>query len=265
MEKCVWANDASNFPTEEEAGSQAPYLITKQCSTKWCPSGKLDVAKSKRPETLDKLLADSDFCADWTDLPGSPPDYSLCCDPPTRFDRTWPVVPSYLWSHYDDSEDADVSWDWANNFGNNDGDTRPNNLEEEPGEDPYGFVMLDGTPGSIQNQFGKDFTVVEESEQPRRRKRSSPLTNDRAEIDGVFEHKEETIRVYCNHAHDSPRCRRIFFKGAEDTIIKLPSHIGDGPWARIVSMEPEPESETAEKMPSWVARKRAETENRNGN
>ncbi|KAJ6060310.1 hypothetical protein N7444_002164, partial [Penicillium canescens] len=33
-------------------------------------------------------------------------------------------------------------------------------------------------------------------------------------------------------------CEKIFRKGAEDTIIKLPDHVGEGPFARVVSMTP---------------------------
>lgn len=262
LENCVWANDKANFPTPDP--SQESYLITKQCSTKWCPDGKLDVAKANIPSTLFELLAQSDYCADWTDLPGSPPYYSLCCDPPTHFDSNWPVVPAYLWSHYDGDTDADVTWEWANNFGNNNGDTTPNDLDDDPGSDPYGFIMLDGTPGSINKAFSKDFTVIQRDEPPSVFRRASPLTTNRAEIDGVFDHKEETIRVYCNHPHDSPQCRRIFYKGAEDTIIRLPAHIGDGPWARIVSMEPESEYVSQDQLPSWIVRKRSESSNQNG-
>lgn len=210
------------------------------------------------------LLKDSNFCADWTDLPGAPPDYSLCCDPPTNFDRNWPVIPSYLWTHNYSDSDADVTWNWADNFGNNNGDNTPNDMDEDPGEDPYGFLMLDGTPGSINNAFKKDFTVIQNSEPAALRRRSSPLTNNRTLIDSVFDHQEETIRVYCNHPHDSPRCRQIFYKGAEDTIISLPPHVGEGPWGRIVSMVPEAEVETHGTLPSWIIQKREETNNHNG-
>jgi chitinase len=261
FQKCLWANDQS-LVDPDGSGAQNPLLITKLCSTKWCPAGKLDVAKAKVPETLSILLKQSNFCSDWTSLPGSPPDYSLCCDPPVNFDRNWPIVPAYLWSHYDNDSDADVTWTWANNFGNNDAESMPHDLDDDPGADPFGFVMLDGTPGSIHKAFSKDFTVVQRSEPPRMFRRSSPLTTNRTIIDSVFEHKEETIQVYCNHAHDSPQCRRIFYKGAEDTIIRLPAHIGEGPWARIVSMEPELDSE--DPLPDWVLKKRSQADNKNG-
>ncbi|KAK9775004.1 putative chitinase [Seiridium cardinale] len=263
LKNCVWSNDASNFPTPDPQYQQ--YQLIKECSTQWCPGTKLDVTKASNPQTLSELNAqNNNFCLAWQNLPGSPSQFSLCCDPPTHFNRNWPVFPAYLWSHNDNSSDADVTWEWADNFGNNDGDTTPNDLEDDPGSDPYGFIMLDGTPGSINQAFSKAFTVIQRDEPPAIVRRSSPLTSNRTAIDSTFDHSEGTIRVYCNHPHDSPQCRRVFYKGAKDTIIRLPAHIGEGPWARIVSMEPEPEAETQDQMPSWVLKKRSDADNRNG-
>lgn len=187
------------------------------------------------------------------------PDFPLCCEPPSRFSQEWPVEPKYLWSNYYDDKDDDVSWDFSNNFGNNNKDTTPNDLEEDPGDDPYGFVMLDGPPGSINDAFHTQFTVLTD-EEPVSHKKRSIITTNQTILDTVFDHAEETIRVYCNHPADSKECRKTFYKGAEDTIIRLPDHVGEGPWARIVRMEPEPTSS----LPAWAIRKRGLTANQNG-
>lgn len=186
---------------------------------------------------------------------------SLCCAPSSRLTKNWPVSPAWLWADaYSDKED-DVTWDWANNFGNNHADKTPNNLEEDPGEDPYGFVMLDGPPGSIAKQFPRQFTVVTESEPVNVVPRSFVTTNQ-TQLDATFDHSEEELLVYCNHPHDSHHCNEIFHKGAVDTIIKLPHHIGEGPWARVVSMEKE---HSFLDLPSWAIRKRQITgHERNG-
>jgi hypothetical protein len=68
------------------------------------------------------------------------------------------------------------------------------------------------------------------------RKKRSILTNNQSIIDATFNHAEETFHVYCNFPQDSEQCQRIWYKGAEDTIIRLPGHVGEGPYARIVSM-----------------------------
>jgi hypothetical protein len=50
-------------------------------------------------------------------------------------------------------------------FGNNNKDNRPNDIEDDPGTDPYGFVMLDGPPGSIDNAFDAQYTIVTRDEE----------------------------------------------------------------------------------------------------
>ncbi|KAL3435418.1 hypothetical protein BDV09DRAFT_185002 [Aspergillus tetrazonus] len=57
-------------------------------------------------------------------------------------------------------------------------------------------------------------------------------------LDAVFDHSEETVLVYCNHPADSKECRQIFYKEAADTIIRLPDHVEEGPWARVISIKP---------------------------
>lgn len=66
----------------------------------------------------------------------------------------------------------------------------------------------------------------------------SMVTTNRTVLDQVFEATSETVYVYCNHPKNSPKCAKVFHMGAEDTIITLPAHVGEGPFARILSMEP---------------------------
>ncbi|GLA13199.1 hypothetical protein AnigIFM62618_009729 [Aspergillus niger] len=107
---------------------------------------------------------------------------------------------------------------------------------EEDGSDAYGFVMLDGPDGSIDNDFATSHTVVRRSREIPRVKRSV-LTTNQTLMDTVFDHAEETFHVYCNYPAGSHKCERVFIDGAEDTIIRLPDHVGEGPFARIVSMK----------------------------
>ncbi|RDW72386.1 uncharacterized protein DSM5745_07558 [Aspergillus mulundensis] len=232
------------------------------CKPSQCPTDKLAVDHAAIPETIfDASLTASRECYGYSIPAMTSPDYKLCCDPPWRYDEEWPVEPSYLWSHYYDDEDDDVSWQFSNNFGNNNQDNRPNDLDDDPGTDPYGFVMLDGPPGSINNAFDEQYTLATRDEPGRMAKRSLVTTNQTT-LDSVFEHVEETVLVYCNYPAGSKECREIFYKGAEDTIIRLPAHVGEGPWARVVSMEPVPQSQ--KDLPSWVVRKRDASENANG-
>lgn len=271
---CKWSDDATRF------GDNPDSVATGVCAKKQCPPDELVEATALMPEPyyhrVDPLSGENKTCDDVApdyNPPGMLPEFHLCCEPPSIYTRDWPVLPSYLWSDTNDNPDEqDVTWQWADDFGNNNHDITPDNLDENPGADPYGFVMMDGPPGSIYNAFADAFTVVEDDDTNKgtgpgsgsgSKRRRSLLTTDRKVLEQVWDHAEETIRVYCNYPADSPQCRRVFHKGAKDTIIKLPHHIGEGPWARIVSMEPEKDLDSRD-LPAWVRRKRALTNNRNG-
>lgn len=258
MENCAWSNDPKTIKPTPGALFREMY----SCTNKKCPLDKLAVTKALVPETVFDLSTrkiNPKNCADYPNYAGMTPEYPLCCNPPYKFNKKWPVQPSYLWSDHHDGNDDDVAWQWANNFGNNHHDIKSDNLEDNPGADPYGFIMLNGPPGSINNAFGDDFTVVSQQEPVAVRSRSL-ITSNRTLLDSVFNHAEETVQVYCNHPADSPACRRIFYKGAADTIIRLPRHVGQGPWARIISME----KNHSPDLPFWIIRKRDVTENQNG-
>ena len=242
MEDCIWSNDASRLSNTDN-----------ECSPKPCKSGELEITGALIPSTLYIEGFQELKCKFWKGDPGIAPEHPLCCSPPGKFDKDWPVNPAYLWSGAHVDEKDDVSWVFANNFGNNNKDTSPTNLEENPGEDPYGFVMLDGPPGSIAKQFDTQFTVLTRDE-PINIKPRSLVTTNKTILDSTFDHSEETVYVYCNYHHDSDHCTEVFYKGAKDTIIKLPHHVGEGPYARIISMEPVLD---APEFPSWAIRKRS--------
>lgn len=96
--------------------------------------------------------------------------------------------------------------------------------------------MLNGPAGSLDNDFPVTQTIVRREAVIKPHMKRSLFTTNQTVIDSVFEHVEETIYVYCNFPQDSPECQKIWHKGAEDTIIRLPSHVGEGPFARVVSM-----------------------------
>ncbi|KAJ5732794.1 hypothetical protein N7493_004275 [Penicillium malachiteum] len=68
-------------------------------------------------------------------------------------------------------------------------------------------------------------------------RRSELLTTNRTLLDTVFEHSEETFCMYCNYPSESKQCQKVFIDGVVDTIISLPPHVGEGPFARIISIE----------------------------
>ncbi|KAJ5224936.1 hypothetical protein N7468_006161 [Penicillium chermesinum] len=176
-----------------------------------------------------------DQCAANPILPEFDPAFYLCCDPPSQYNEDWPVPPSYLWEDAYEDDGDDVAWAFADNQGNNDDQSTDDPIEEDPSDHAYGFLMLDGPPESIDNAFGDSYTVARRSSKMPNRRRSMITTNTTI-LDSTFDHAEETMFVYCNYPKGSPECEKIFRKGAEDTIIKLPDHVGEGPFARVVSM-----------------------------
>ena len=127
-------------------------------------------------------------------------------------------------------------WSYDDEFRNNNADKSQSNPGDEDGKDAYGFVMLDGAPGSLDNDFPNSHTITRRTLEIPKTKRSILTTNNTI-IDSTFEHSEELVYVYCNTPQESAECQKVWYKGAADTIIRLPAHVGEGPYARIVSME----------------------------
>jgi hypothetical protein len=258
LEKCSWSNDPEYFSGKWKSSARAcEGKVTDDrcrklgtCLSQKCFDGKLAITRARVTPPNFELGKTDSMC--WISRFEDEGGAALCCSPPSRLTKDWPVNPAYLWSGAHTDDEDDITWQWSNNFGNNILDTTPNNLEVDPGDDPYGFVMLDGPPGSIAKQFSKQFTFVTENE-PRDIVARSFVTTNPSVVDATFDHVEEEYLVYCNYRHDSHHCNEIFHKGSVDTIIKLPEHIGDGPYARVVSMEPE---EAPPTLPAWTIRKR---------
>lgn len=98
---------------------------------------------------------------------------------------------------------------------------------------------MNGPPQSIDSAFGDSYTFARRSSKIPRRRRSLITTNTTI-LESTFDHAEETVYVFCNHPRGSNECEKVFYKGAEDTVIKLPDHVGEGPYARVVSLMPAP-------------------------
>ncbi|KAF4587937.1 putative bacteriodes thetaiotaomicron symbiotic chitinase [Ophiocordyceps camponoti-floridani] len=106
----------------------------------------------------------------------------------------------------------------------------------EFGQEAQGFVMIDGPRSSIDHTFATAYTVVRQVAQVPNVKRSD-VTSNKTLLESVFDPLEETFHVYCNYRSGSSECDRVWMNGAEDTIVLLPDHVGEGPFARLVSMK----------------------------
>lgn len=100
--------------------------------------------------------------------------------------------------------------------------------------------MLDGPSQYLDRTFGDSYTFVRRSPKISRRRRPLITTNTTA-LDSTFDHASETVYVFCNHRDGSPKCGKVFYQGAKDTIITLLEHVGEGPYARVVTMTPAPD------------------------
>jgi hypothetical protein len=131
----------------------------------------------------------------------------------------------------------DVHHKYLDNYGNNDRDPHPPG-ETDVGDDPYGFIVLDGDEDALQGAFQQNyiFTHVNDGTNIPIQKRETLTRDDPNVLDWVFEHEETFHLIYCRPGKED-ECSKIFLGGAADTIISLPRHIGSGPYARVVSME----------------------------
>lgn len=229
-QNCSWT-----FSPNTPSGQIAEFNPENICNPSLCDPTQVQYTTALDPPNPFVGNGDSLENVDCTAYPppaGGNPNWPYCCNPPEAYNEKWPVDPSYLWQTYYDESGDDVDWSYVDNYGNNNDQNSPGNGD---GSDPYGFVMLDGPPGSIDSSFSSTFDVARRSEEIPNVKRSL-ITKNRTMIDTNFDHSEEILYIYCKYPTGSPKCQKLFHKGAEDTIIRLPDHVGEGPFARLVSI-----------------------------
>lgn len=235
---CNWSNN----PQPVQIGGSAPFDPELICEPQQCSNKQTQVTQAKEPPIPGAINPTNTGidCNGVAIPPGFSQDYPYCCDPPSVYSDKWPVDPKYLFEHYYDTPQDDVLWDYDEEYRNNNLDWSQAPGSDKPDDDAYGFVMLDGPPGSLDNDFPTSQTIARR--QVETRKTRSMLTTNRTMIGSTFDHSEETVYIYCNYKQTSPECRRLWLNGAPDTIIRLPSDLGEGPYARVVSLglaEPE--------------------------
>lgn len=231
---CSWSNN----PTVSGANN-----LDLICLPQACPAGQVKIGDALDPEPSPQLGAGElgtytpENACDGVVAPvGQDMHFPLCCSPQSKYNKKWPIDPKDLFAiYYDDPTSSDVLWTYSDEVTNNDKDDSSSSKED--GTDAYGFLMLDGPPGSIDNSFSTTNTIVRQTAAIPNVKRSI-VTHNQTVMDAVFEHTEEVLHIYCNHPPGSAACEEIWIDGAEDTIIRMPDHVGEGPFARIVSMKP---------------------------
>ncbi|KAJ5375522.1 hypothetical protein N7517_007528 [Penicillium concentricum] len=226
LNNCDWVPAVEKFTSGDGDG---PNLITlptaQECSKRFCPSTQFTASKAKLPNRS----AGKRGPCDWA-YPGL--QHRLCCDPDPDRD-----LPFDLKKIFPNPIGEDVGYRYTDNYGNNNRD--PHGPDEtDVGDDPYGFIVLDGDEDALQGEFPSnfEFTHAEDGTGKPIKKRETLSRDDPNLMDWVFEHEESHHLVYCRKGRED-NCQRVFQGGAYDTIIGLPAHIGSGPYARIVSME----------------------------
>ncbi|KAI9146996.1 Killer toxin subunits alpha/beta [Paramyrothecium foliicola] len=239
FEQCNWAND----PVLEEEDEPFPQHAETWCRIpRPCRDDQIKVADATYPPIVEKLGPRGLAKCDALEPPsGYDKRINYCCAPQDTWGHEdWPVDPEHLWEHeFDDPDTDSAMWEYESHHSNNDQDETIDGSHEIDGDDSYGFMMLNGPRELLDDTFGETHEVVRQQKEKPKVKRSV-LTTNQTLLESVFDHAEETFYVYCNYRHDSEACQRIFIGGAEDTIIRLPPHVGEGPFARLVSMEKAP-------------------------
>ncbi|KAK1913093.1 hypothetical protein P3342_005029 [Pyrenophora teres f. teres] len=222
---CTWAPVVEK--TKVVDGVEMVMMNTmQQCMNTACSKDQVTIAKATLPERPAGYPAP---CGSYN--PGL--QHRFCCNPPRDVD-----LPFDIEKIFSDPNGGDVVYQYKDNYGNNDKD--PNGPDEdEVGDDPYGFVLLDGDEKALQSRFAHDFEFVHEDDGTGKtlKKRTTLTREDPDLLDWTFEHEESSHLVYCRPNRED-LCDRIFHGNANDTIISLPRHIGSGPFARVVSMVP---------------------------
>ncbi|KAL2829474.1 hypothetical protein BDW59DRAFT_178440 [Aspergillus cavernicola] len=227
LDNCHWVPEVETYEQSEDDDITLINLPSiEECSKSGCPSTQFTAAKAKLPDRSAGKRAPCDYYS-----PGI--RHHLCCDPDPNRD-----LPFDLKKIFPNPIEEDVIYRYTDNYGNNDHD--PDGPDEvDVGDDPYGFIVLDGDEGALQGEFSSNFIFTRSDDGSGNpiRKRETLTRDDPNLVDWVFEHEESSHLIYCRRGRDK-KCDKVFLGGAADTIITLPRHIGSGPYARIVSIEP---------------------------
>ncbi|GAB1317703.1 chitinase [Madurella fahalii] len=239
---CVWSNSQPTIIN----GHEQVKLREEVCLSRSCNNDKVQVAEALSPPPSTDARVETDRynrydCSMMSVPKRTDPCFPLCCDPPSLWNHDWPVGPEKLWEeHFSDRDKDKAVWSYDTQFTHN--DKGPAMAAEViDGSDAFSFMMLNGLQAAVDNTFHKTMTVVRRSADTPTAKREVFTTNQTL-VGQVFEHAEETFYAYCNYSPGSAECENLFVGGAEDTIIRLPDHVGEGPFARVVSIERADES-----------------------
>lgn len=156
--------------------------------------------------------------------------YKLCCDPPTPTVNP-PVDPSAVFK-YPDEKDYSYYLKWEDS-----------DNDESPGygdNDPFAFVMVDGDTDAYDESLVDQWFFLEDGGLNSKRDRAARKKGDIFTFrEDTFDNVVETYHIRCANLDDNTGCTTIFSGGASNTIVKMPSYHGAGPYARVISLVPQ--------------------------
>lgn len=238
--------------------TRIPYICTdtyKNCEwladdycTESCPSDKVLV--TQRQEVVN-LAMESDYydCLDGY--------VKLCCDPPDAT-SDWPVDPADL---FEDPDEDNVSWydnveETSNDLGED--SIKPSDLgrantptaTDDDSQDPFAFVMIDGDTSAYDESLVDQWSFLDDDDSELKKRGSTMKKRDIFSVrNDTFENVVETYRIRCGTPSliaNGTGCGTIFIGGARNTIVKMPSNVGAGPYARVISLDPIDSSNSSE-------------------
>jgi hypothetical protein len=123
----------------------------QECMQTSCSKDQITLAKATLPERVSGIPAG---CGPYN--PGL--QHRFCCNPPRDVDFSFDLKKIFL-----DPNGGDVAYQYKDNYGNNDKD--PHGPDEgDVGDDPYGFIVLDGDEEALQSKFASNFVFVHEDD-----------------------------------------------------------------------------------------------------
>nr|WBV74231.1 putative chitinase [Pestalotiopsis kenyana] len=194
--------------------------------TDTCPSNKVLV--TQRPSIVNSGDdSDTKSCSDGY--------VKLCCDPPDAT-TNFPVDPADLFE-YPDEENTSYYYNVE--------ETSNDEATDDESEDPFALVMITGDTDAYDESLVDQWTFLDDDEEElsKRDLKGKPIKRDIfTKRDDVFKNVVETHRIRCSSSilknSSETACQSIFSGGARNTIVKMPSHVGAGPYARVISLEP---------------------------
>lgn len=123
-------------------------------------------------------------------------------------------------------------------------------------EDPFAFVMIDSDESAYDESLVDQWSFLDDSTSTLS-KRESNLKQKRDIFtfrNDTFDNVVETYRIQCKSLFfNMTGCQSIFKGGASNTFVKLPPHIGSGPYARVISLIPEGSTVNGTKRGSHIS------------